>query len=299
LYQKILDGISNNAKGSVRDDNHLTALIMSHCVTGISRVALNADNNLPDSSGIIIDDDDQDKTAEHTSKSSLCKLDSILASLGDEPYSFYAWRHPDSLLSSLKHHICVGRQLVAELLLTGGSPMKAQEFLKQAVQDSPSDFDASFALGSFCLRISLFGKDQQFQGSEYRKKARMQLLKAAKLNTTKADPFALLGLWYETENDMKRAFGCYSKALLLDGGNPIAGRGILRLKPYDEIAPICKAASNMNSLQNGWAWAAIGATKASTGDDDLAILCYQQALRCRDMVNAEQDKLGLFFQFAR
>jgi len=68
----------------------------------------------------------------------------------------------------------------------------------------------------------------------------MQLLKAAKLNTARADPFTPLDLWYETENDLKRAFRCNSKALLLDGDNSIPDRGFLRLKPYDVVECICE-----------------------------------------------------------
>jgi|Transcript_12017 hypothetical protein len=75
---------------------------------------------------------------------------------------------------------------------------------------------------------------------EEQKLAQTQMLKSAKIDSGKP---ALLGVWYEVQNDLKRAVGCYSKCLLLDPANPVAGRGILRLKSPTEAQKLCEAAT--------------------------------------------------------
>ena len=159
---------------------------------------------------------------------------------------------------------------------------------------SPLDYDAAFALGAFRLRLVF---SQGNASSDHEKKiAQTQLLKAAKLNTNKADPFALLGLWYEKQADAKRAIGCYSKALLLDSTHPVAGRGMLRMKPYKEIEHLCTAATSDTSPVNGWAWKALAKSKAmDEGDDEKAAICLQQALRSRDISASSSESLSFFF----
>ena len=125
---------------------------------------------------------------------------------------------------------------------------------------------------------------------------KLQLLKSAKIDSGKPGPFALLGLWYEVQNDLKRALGCYSKCLLLDPSNPVAGRGILRLKSPTEAQKLCEAATNSNSPVNGWAWQAMGVEKSmKENDNELAIVCFLQALRCRDIECPQNEPFSIFF----
>lgn len=126
--------------------------------------------------------------------------------------------------------------------------------------------------------------------------AKTLLLKAAKMDTTKPDPFALLGIWYELHNDSARARGCYQKALAINPSHPIAGRGLLRLVSLNDIQPLCKKALQRNSPSNGWAWRALGRQRSQgEGDDTAAVVCFQQALRCRDVQALETDILGVFY----
>ena len=206
-------------------------LVQSHCLSGLSRIAL-AGNGVGEAETFFTVPLETDHTpdsfeiAERLAMMSLNKLQSLHQSLENDgsstmPY-FYAWRSPDSFSTSLKFHICTARQLIAESLLRAGKSKGAQTFLEDAVKDSPMDYDAAFALGAFHLRMALYnvdddidGEREGFKSSIGRKRAQIQLLKAAKLDTRKADPFALLGVWYEVQNDVKRAIGCHSKALLL------------------------------------------------------------------------------------
>ena len=130
------------------------------------------------------------------------------------------------------------------------------------------------------------------------KNARMLLLKAAKMGmaTAQPDPFALLGVWYESQKDKGRATGCYQKALVLEPSHPVAGRGLQRLLSSEDLQPLCESAANRNSSSNGWAWRALGHCKArDAADDAAAAVCYQQALRCRDIQAPDNDTLGFFY----
>ena len=189
---------------------------------------------------------------------------------------------------------------------------KARTFLLQASKDSPKDYNSAFALGSFLLRSLLYSnihKDDKNLGEEIDQKkakdAQIQLLKAAKLGRNKhADPFALLGIWYEiVQKDYKRAKGCYSKALLINPTHPIAGRAFVRLLSNDddqsEVKRICTNATNIiSSPQKGWAWNALGEHRMKNKNDtdhDGAITCFQNALRCRDIENSQSDNLSIFY----
>ena len=157
--------------------------------------------------------------------------------------------------------------------------------------DLPGNFEAAFALASFHLRIMLLGNNTNDESEA--KKTRTLLLKAAKLDTTKSHPFALLGVWYEAQNDRTRAKGCYQKALAIDPSHPVAGRGLLRLMTRVEV---CENAAKQNSSVNGWAWRAISQQKSrEEGDDTTAVVCLQQALRCQDIRAPENDTLGVFY----
>ena len=144
--------------------------------------------------------------------------------------------------------------------------------------DLPKDFEASFALAAFYLRTAI-GKAADVSLA---KKATTLLLKAAKMDSTKPGPFALLGMCYEYQKDVTRATGCYQKALSIDISHPVAGRGLMRLLGLDGTQIQCANAAKCNSLANGWAWRAMGQLK-SRGDGDVAAaaICFQRALRCR------------------
>jgi len=63
--------------------------------------------------------------------------------------------------------------------------------------------------------MSFYTHNILFNNLKTKKKAQQQLLRAAKLDSTQANPFSLLGIWYEIHDDVKRAIGCFSKALAL------------------------------------------------------------------------------------
>ncbi|KAI2492634.1 hypothetical protein MHU86_21910 [Fragilaria crotonensis] len=200
-----------------------------------------------------------------------------------------------SLDSTQAFHKSLARQLVADSLLRAGASKDAEAFLEAAVQDTPQDFDSALALGAFRMRTAFFPATGQSPSSD--KAAQTQLLKAAKLNPSKASPFALLGFWYEEKRDFQRALGCYSKALVQEPSHPVAGRGILRLQSYIGSTRICDSAVNTKSPMNGWAWRAIGSHKAVVdADNDAAVICFQEALRCRDIAFAENETMSLFYK---
>lgn len=138
------------------------------------------------------------------------------------------------------------------------------------------------------------------------KKTRTLLLKAAKMGmdtVAKPDPFALLGVWYESQKDASRAKGCYQKALAIDPSHPVAGRGFLRLPatgPEEQrLRTPCEDAAKQNSPFNGWAWRVMGQRNTrggDGGDDAAAAVCFQQALRCRDIQSSGNDALGTFYR---
>lgn len=95
---------------------------------------------------------------------------------------------------------------------------------------------------------------------------------------------------------MSRAKGCYRKALTINPSHPVAGRGLLRLIGLDGATSLCENAAKRNSSANGWAWRAMGQLKSKVdGDFTAAAICFQQALRCRDIHAPENDVLGVFF----
>lgn len=278
LYEASLE------KLSLHGDGPMTGLLQAHCVSCLTRLQLTETADESESVWI--------KSAE-TEKGSMGQLQLMLTSNTDSPH-FYVWRETSSFRSSVEYHISLKRQLVAESLLAASRPDEAQGILEDAVRDSPQNYDVAFAYGSFLLRRALYN-DRDF-GPDFVKNAQMQLLKAAKLNTKKADPFALLGLWYEVQGDSKRSVGCYSKALLIDPSHPVAGRGILRMKSFQGVSSLCDNAMNQGIFQNGWAWKSAGDSKALLeGDDERAVICYQQALRARDVDNPRHHRLSIFF----
>jgi tetratricopeptide (TPR) repeat protein len=257
-------------------------LLRSHCLNGLARLCLHG-KYAEETSGPI--------TAKEQAEKALA--DVILVRNNDS-VPFYLWKAQDSSGSSALFHVNVSRQLIADSLVRASRPGDAQVFLEDAVRDSPADFDAMFALGSFRLRMALY--ESVDASPEEQKLAQTQLLKSAKIDSGKPGPFALLGIWYEVQNDLKRAVGCYSKCLLLDPSNPVAGRGLLRLKSPTEAQKLCEAATKSNSPVNGWAWQAMGVEKSmKENDNDLAIVCFLQALRCRDIECPQNEPFSIFF----
>lgn len=278
FYSEVFSSLDKSS--SIQEN--VIAILKAHCLCGLSRIALVGIN----SAGIA-------QSAESYARDCLGALD---GSFVDDTF-LSEWRAPGFLQSSASLHVCTARQLVAESLLRESKPEEARQLLEEAVKGSPLDFDAALALGAFRLRLVIL---QGGASSDQEKKvAQTQLLKAAKLNMNKADPFALLGIWYERQADTKRAVGCYSKALLLDTTHPVAGRGMLRMKPYEEIEHLCTAATSETSPVNGWAWKAVGRSKAmDEGDDEKAAICLQQALRSRDISASSNESLAFFFSSA-
>jgi tetratricopeptide (TPR) repeat protein len=141
--------------------------------------------------------------------------------------------------------------------------------------------------------VAFFGEEHS---AEQDKAAQVQLLRAAKMDADAADPFALLGYWYEYKQDLKRAVGCYSKALLLDPSNPVAGRGILRLVPRDSLQRVLDNAIASASAVVGWAWRAVGLQKAFIeAHDELAVVSLLKALRCSDIERPGSESLAVFY----
>lgn len=214
---------------------------------------------------------------------------------GDAPTLLcsYVWCAPALVQLCHSHQLCASRQLVAESCIQSSRFEDARSFLTDAVKEAPGNFDAAFSLASFHLRMQCLGNESD------ENETRKSLLRAAKMDTSKASPFALLGIWYESKNDTKRAEGCYQKALSLDASHPVAGRGLQRLIELKDLVPLCKKAIEQNSPVNGWAWQALGQSKAvNEGDDSTAVICFQQALRCRDIQNPTSDMLGGFYNYA-
>lgn len=290
LYTQTLSVMSQAE--STEFEQAIGALIKSHCFCSLGRLALQGAVEIAASdSGNVGSLPD---LADGYAKQALATLETVANT--DELPPIYLW---NSAVTKESVGFCnsAARQLVADASLRANRPETARQFLEDAVRDAPADFDAAFALGAFRLRTTLYaGTADDTTSATARKQAQVQLLKAAKLNSNKAGPFALLGLWYEEGNDVSRALGCYSKALLLDPAHPVAGRGLLRLQPFEKVENMIETATQANSPLSGWAWRCIGQHKAKTvGNDDLAVIAFLKALRCRDVEAPEEDSLGTFF----
>ena len=302
-YMAILEALqvmsesSNSSKENYSGEE--LALLRIHCFYGLAKVSSRGDQS-----------DGASQSAESLALKglqlaidSLQKIDET-EYLNDRVRNASMWTCPTGTIckESFRHQISMGRQLVADALILSGRLEHAESFLIEAVQDAPADAEAAFALGAFLLqRVLYYGRyDASSPTANDVKAAQIQLLKAAKLDPTKANPFALLGLWFERQNDMKRAQGCYAKALVVDPPNPIAGRGLLRLFRLEgleqqEIDAYLDTAVNANSSVNGWAWRAVGERKATEANDELAVVALIKALRCRDIEGRQQEALGVFY----
>ena len=265
LYESLLG--SNFA----RDEDASVALFRAKCHLGIARLAPN------------------NEFATESAEASL----KILRALVPSQAPLCIWKSSDSQQQAVRSQIVLCRQVIAENLIQLNRLQEAGEFLHDAVKEAPSDQVASFALGSFLLRMVFFHGQSS---TEAQKSAQTQLLKAAKLDSTKAGPFALLGYWYESKQDIKRAIGCYSKALILESAHPVAGRGIIRLGDRSTIDMILKRAIESPSSLNGWAWLFVGKVKANIeGKDELAVSALLKATRARDIEDPFSDPLAVFY----
>lgn len=279
LYKQALDSISLlNGEG--------TKLMEAHCLLGLARLSMASDV------------EDSAIAAEKYARNALEILGMMDISQTDTLICLHAWDNP--LLQSFSHayHVCSSRQLVAEACLRSSRPDDAYSFLQSAVNEAPGNFEAAFALASYYLRSMLVGCSDGEESDGKQNEARNQLLKAAKMNKTNADPFALLGVYYEAQGDDTRAKGCYQRALVIDASHPVAGRGLQRLLPLEEMQPFCEDAVKVNSPEIGWAWRMLGQLKSwKDGDDTSAVICFQQALRCRDVVQDPRTAaLGIFYK---
>lgn len=274
LYRKVLIAVEEIT------NEYIGGMLRVHCLLGLARLAIASEPS-------------DGSSAEELARDALESLESLGPSCADERSAslcVYPWR--SQVLNGLVHsyHVCASRQLVAEACVRSSRPDDALEFLTEAVKDFPGNFEAALALASFNLRTVLDGT------SENDNSTRTLLLKSAKMGKTKADPFALLGIWYERKGDSARARGCYQKALILNPSHPVAGRGLSRLMKISEIQHICEVAADRSSAVNGWAWRILGEYKISgDGDDTAAIVCFQQALRCKDIQAPQSDSLGVFY----
>jgi tetratricopeptide (TPR) repeat protein len=263
-------------------DSDSAILLKAHCYNGLAR----AEQAAQDYTNY------KDDEESHTKKS----LD-VLANFDLPPTapSLWIWNLRSTFVASKAHELSVTRQLIANSLIHFGRFEEARSFLQKGVDDSPLDADAALALGAFLLRITFYiARERSAEGS---KEAQIHLLKAAKLDPSKSNPFALLGIWYETTGDLRRAQGCFRKSLKLDPCNPIGGRGLLRLCPSSDNQAILDFAINQSSPLNGWAWNAVGLKKAHhDGDDDLAVIAILKALRCQDVALPSKQTFGVFYQ---
>ena len=283
LYSQVLATIESS--NSVEDV--LLHVLRSKCFSGLVSLALRSTDNqtpiLAPSVGTI-------EPEELARKN----LDSLL-SLGVDGAlpSLFVWNSVEATRYSIRFLIANARQQVADCLQRKGSTAEAIAFLEDAVRASPEDAIAALSLGVFRLRSMFWGENRSL---DVAKAAQIQLLKAAKLDSSKSSPFALLGYWYEFARDEKRALGCYSKALLLDPSHSVAGRGLLRLQDSETLLPLLEKATDTGSAMSGWAWRGIGVHKAMVeGSDDLAVVSFLQALRSRDVRNPKSDPLSDFF----
>ena len=282
LYEKALETIESSA-ASLSTSSHGLALLKSHCLLGLARLSLMSEAGL----------------SERYSRDALDVWSSTNADETKSPRSLlcvYAWDDESLSAFARSYHECTSRQLVAEALIRSSSLEKARGFLHDAVVAAPKNFDAMFALASFHLRTFLLSGSESNGSDKLKQEAKSSLLKAAKMDKNSSHTFALLGVFYELENDVTRALGCHKKALSIDPANPIAGRGLHRLLTLEEIKPFCEAAMKQHTAINGWAWRIMGQLRSSTyGDYESAVICFQQALRSRDVGDPDKEFLGVFF----
>eukprot|EP00977_Amphora_coffeiformis_P026798 scaffold30342_cov157-Amphora_coffeaeformis.AAC.5 len=266
LYRKTADS------SDAQQDSVLSALVRAKCHLSIARL-------------------EPKKEAESGNDMTIRAKESLsaLQSLASNDSPLCIWKFPGIQHAAIRFQIVLSRQFIAEVLVQVGRLQEAGD----AVKDAPSDQVASFALGSFLLRMVFFHGQSS---PDAQKLAQTQLMKSAKLDSSKAGPFALLGYWYESRGDAKRSVGCYAKALILDPSHPVAGRGMIRLAEESAKMKIIEKAIASASSLNGWAWLSIGILKAKfEGNDELAVSALLKATRARDIEDPYSDSLAVFY----
>jgi len=256
-------------------------LLRAHCLVGLSRISSMNDVDSERYARAALDT--LSAIESEGARSSRCALICV-----------YPWDERLLSIFARSYHESLSRQLVAEQLIRSTRLDEAHSFLRDAVESAPFNFDASFALGAFHLRKFMFSNRDSHDFDTLKKEAKTVLLKSAKMSTASPLPFALLGTLYE-QDDIARAVGCFKKALLLDPSDPVAGRGLKRLLPLEDMRQFCDASVKQHSAYNGWAWRIVGQLRLSQGNYDSAVICFQQALRCRDMQDPDREVLGLFY----
>ena len=282
-YSNALENVIAAKNDSEEMDDINFQMLQAHCNNGLARVCLLRN--------------ERQKVVEFAQKTidSLQSLE-INDDRSAKRHSLYIWHKSDVFTMSRSHQLSVARHLIADSLIADGRSEEARSFLEAAVHDAPLDADAALALGAFLMRIHFYETSKEGPTPEAVKATQIQLLKAAKLDAKKASPFALLGLWFEEQGDLQRARGCYTKSLQLEPYHPVAGRGILRLESRDSIKKYLDDATHSSSSYNGWAWRATGLNKAFLdGDDNLAVVSFLKALRCRDIANVDNEFHAVFY----
>jgi len=278
-YTDVLNKLQDEA---LPIDTCSTILLRAHCYNGMARVQ-NFNHEYED--------------YNNGEKSQSIKCLQMMDDLNLPPSipPLWIWSLQTIFIASKARALAVTRQLIADSHLHSGRFEEARSFLQRVVDDSPLDANAALSLGAFLLRV-IFYIDKE-ENVDRRKEAQIQLLKAAKLDPSVSDPFALLGIWYEIAGDLNRAKGCFRKSLKLDPCNPVAGRGFLRLCSVSDCQDILDSAVNQSSNLNGWAWNAVGRNIAyRDGNDTLAVVALLRALRCRDIAMPEKESFSLFYQ---
>jgi len=292
LYKDALKLLCDNNDVQLSLQLNFVKLLKSICLNGLARLA-RLDVLKRQSSKEL----ERPSSSEQYAKESLEKLQAFFSEQSAEEVHFWTGRMFVKI--SVSYHLCTARRLVSESLLQSGKSQEALQFLQQAVDDAPNDYDAAVSLGAYRLRSMIFAtmdNNLPSPSAKDEKRAQTQLLKAAKLDSNRADAFSLLGIFYELKKDLKRSVGCFSKASLLDPSHPVAGRGLLRLKRFEEVEKLVRTASSLSSPSNGWAWKSLGEDAAmNQGNDDLALVCFQQALRCKDIQSSDKEVFGSFY----
>lgn len=280
LYLSVLENLRSR-EGNMKD---FTERIMrSKCYSGLATLSVRNDITVHI----------EGLSSDETSPEALSRNNTENLSTINEVSTLFFWRSLEAGKACLKYQLASARQMLADILIRRGRQAEAEECLMQAVEESLLDADAACALGAFRLRMFFFGEVRSSDDGHF---AQVQLLKAAKLDSSKSNPFALLGYWYEYVKDEKRSLGCYSKALMIDPWHPVAGRGILRLQEPEKLIKICGIASDSGSPLCGWAWITLGRHKAMVeGNDELAVVSFLAAGRCRDVENPTYDALSIFY----
>mmetsp|Transcript_17013 Transcript_17013/g.41444 ORF Transcript_17013/g.41444 Transcript_17013/m.41444 type:complete len:919 (+) Transcript_17013:27-2783(+) len=251
-------------------DGGMRNLFQSHCNNGLAR-ACKGGATVPDNG-----------TTEQFASNTLRILE-----VSHPIAPFHLWHDPASASKAFAYQLSVARQLIADSLVAKGNWKEAQVILEAAGRDSPRNAAAALALGAFLLRVALFFNTERSEQAD--KQAQIHLLKAAKLDPSQARPFALLGYWFEERGDTARAKGCYSKCLVIDPCDPVAGRGIIRLETDGNSQKYLDAALEQNSKWNGWAWNAVGLMKTMVGEDEFALVALLKAARCRDIRKVQNN----------